>query len=504
MMQSNRWLQILIIQLVIIASAIIAGQVLSILAQFSNIILLFFMSWLLAFVLSPIVRTLTTRGLSKGMAVAVVYGVLALLVLLAGVLLVPAITQQIGLLIVNFEDYRRQLEVLVVDMQNTLVRDLGFTAVDLEEIYNSLAGQVQGVAFAVLQNTFSVLQSVATLAFQVVLVVLISFYFLIDGDRIGEAMINLLPPAWRDEIRLVALSVTKSFGGFIRGQLIFGLVYAILTAIVMMMPPFQLEFVVVASLVAGLCMLIPLIGNFLAFVPPMLVCLITPSKVDLWPWLLLALFVAQSIMMNVLGPRIMSSAIGIHPLFVMAALLIGGQIAGFWGALFGIPVAGALNLIGRPVMRRLRHQSPIYQEDVARSPTTGAFVTGPLAASFVDSIDAAEKAAHTRAAEVVVETQVSVPAQAPISSSPDSRAAVAGGTSPESPESPAPVAAQSLAPAPGNPIRAVPAAAYDDDDDFVAHRTPTLSARATRYLLTMGGRAFDWARERTQAKVPRN
>jgi hypothetical protein len=129
-------------------------------------------------------------------------------------------------------------------------------------------------------------------------------------------------------------------------------------------------------------MIIPLVGNFIAFVPPMLVVLV--QKPDQWIWVLGALFLMQTFVMNFVGPRIMSQAIGIHPLYVMAAMLIGGQIGGFWGALFGIPIAGVMNLVGRPIMRRIRHQSPLFQEASASELTTRAFVTGPLRDSLVE------------------------------------------------------------------------------------------------------------------------
>ncbi len=338
-MQNNRWLQALIVLLVIIASAWLAGQVWIFIIQFSNVILLFFLSWLLAFVLRPLARWLTARGLPFTLSVVVVYLGLAVAFTLGGFLLVLLISQQISDLIANFDSNVRQIAELVDAGQKILI-SWGVKEVDLNQFYSDLAGQVQGAALSVLQNTVSILQSVATLALQLILVFLLSFYFMKDGERIFGSLLNLMPPRWRDEVRLVALSVEKSFGGFIRGQLVFALVYAILTAIVMLLPPFQLNYILIASIVAGFCMIIPLIGNFLAFIPPMLVILVTPDKAPLWAWFLLALFIMQSIMMNFLGPRIMSNAIGIHPLYVMAAILVGGQVAGFWGALFGIPIAG--------------------------------------------------------------------------------------------------------------------------------------------------------------------
>ena len=451
-MQNNRWLQVLIVLLVIIASTWLAGQVWMFVIQFSNVILLFFLSWLLAFILKPLARWLTTRGLPFTLSVLVVYLALAVAISLAGFLLVPLISQQISDLIANFDSNVRQIAELVAAVQNTLL-SWGVQEVDLNQFYSDLAGQVQGAALSVLQNTVSILQSVATLALQLILVFLLSFYFMKDGERIFGSMLNLMPPRWRDEVRLVALSVEKSFGGFIRGQLVFAFVYAVLTAIVMLMPPFQLDYVLIAAIVAGFCMIIPLIGNFLAFIPPMLVILVTPDKTPLWAWFLLALFVMQSIMMNFLGPRIMSSAIGIHPLYVMAAILVGGQVAGFWGALFGIPIAGALNLIGRPLMRRIRHQMPIYQEGALAGVRTSSYLTGPLAVQMAEGAVAAPNAA--------------APADRP--------------TQPHA-------------------MLEIPL----DDDDLIIPRPPTLSARIVRRTMFVGSKAVSWLWTRTHAKADRH
>jgi len=89
-------------------------------------------------------------------------------------------------------------------------------------------------------------------------------------------------------------------------------------------------------------------------VPPILIILVTPNAAGNW-WILLAiLFVVQTLMMQVVSPRIMSQAVGMHPLFVVAALLAGLQVAGAWGALFGIPIAGVAQQVIGPYFARLR------------------------------------------------------------------------------------------------------------------------------------------------------
>ncbi|MEO6456968.1 MAG: AI-2E family transporter, partial [Chloroflexia bacterium] len=108
-MQNNRWLQALIVLLVIIASAWLAGQVWMFVIQFSNVILLFVLSWLLAFILRPLARWLTARGLPFTLSVAVVYLALAVAFTLVGFLLVPLISQQISDLIANFDSNVSQI-----------------------------------------------------------------------------------------------------------------------------------------------------------------------------------------------------------------------------------------------------------------------------------------------------------------------------------------------------------------------------------------------------------
>jgi hypothetical protein len=278
----------------------------------------------------------------------------------------------------------------------------------------------------------------------------------------------MMPPRWQDEVRLAALSVERSFGGFLRGQVVFALLYGIVTAVIMMIPPFQLDYVVIASIAAGICMIIPLIGGFIAYIPPVLVALITPDKP--W-WLLLAvLFVIQSIMINVLGPRIMSSAIGLHPIYVVAALLVGGQIAGIWGALFGIPIAGAINLIGRPLLRRIRTQTTLYQEPASRALPTSAFITGPLAASM----------AQLNRTEMLTQTDLPQP-------SAEGPTAVTTATT-----------STTVTRAAEEPARAAmsPADYFADveqDAEEMVRRSPTLSARAWSLGVLLGSRAVGWA-----------
>src|SRR3954469_4902205 len=104
-MQNNRWFQTLIILLVVIAATWLTAQVWGFVLQFSNILLLFFLSWLIAFILRPTARWLHKRGLPYTLAVAVVYLGLATILVIAGAALVPVISTQINQLNNNAGQY---------------------------------------------------------------------------------------------------------------------------------------------------------------------------------------------------------------------------------------------------------------------------------------------------------------------------------------------------------------------------------------------------------------
>jgi hypothetical protein len=170
----------------------------------------------------------------------------------------------------------------------------------------------------------------------------------------------------------------------------------------------------------------------------------------------------------------MSTAIGIHPIYVWAAILIGGQVAGIWGVLFGIPIAGAINLIGRPLMRRVRHQSALYKEGILPSATTASYLTGPLAASLAESKAQFEAAAAEAAAEQETQPHAQPQTQpAYLSNQAQSAPQQSQGTGRSS--QPQPVAA-------GVGASSQPLMLSDEDDDDLPYRpSPTLSAKALRW-----------------------
>jgi predicted PurR-regulated permease PerM len=157
----------------------------------------------------------------------------------------------------------------------------------------------------------------------------------IDRDAIMTFLFRLVPPSYAEEARLLQNSIARSFGGFLRGQAVLGITYfliALATSVVLGLP---LE--ALTSTASGVLMAIPFFGPFLAWAPPLVSAVIFKPEA-LLPALAI-MGIGWMVVMNVLQPRIMQGAVGIHPIVVLGSVLIGSRIAGIPGAIFGIPIA---------------------------------------------------------------------------------------------------------------------------------------------------------------------
>jgi predicted PurR-regulated permease PerM len=196
-----------------------------------------------------------------------------------------------------------------------------------------------------------------------VLIFMLSFYMVLDGDRLMESFIKRLPPAWHPDVRLLQKQVETSFGGFLRAQVIIALVYGVLTWLLLVLLG-QPNGLLIAVL-SGLIMLLPFVGPFLAVAPPAILVLLQSPSNDLLRnviILMAGLIIAQQVTMKLVAPMVMSANVGLHPLLMFAALLIGAQEAGVWGALFAAPVAAVLFTMVDVFFERFQRSSTLYPE----------------------------------------------------------------------------------------------------------------------------------------------
>jgi predicted PurR-regulated permease PerM len=319
---------------------IVVSQIATAFFFFGDVLLTFFLAWLLAFIISPIVTRFVDfiPRLPRALATVLVYSLVVLGLVVVVVLAAGALASSVGEFVTKLPDIKDHLPQILAPWQAWL-DSLGLGSIDLVAQAQAALANLDQILGALVDP----LQQIAVASLGVVgtmlIVFFLSIYMVLDRDKILAFLFRLVPPTYADEARLLQTSVSRSFGGFLRGQALMGAVYflvALGTNVLLGLPLAALT-----SVASGLLQMIPFFGPFVSWMPPVIVALALQPE-SLIPTIIL-MAAGWFLVMNVLQPRIMQDAVGIHPIVVLGSVLIGGRIAGIAGAIFGIPIAAVVS-----------------------------------------------------------------------------------------------------------------------------------------------------------------
>src|SRR6202521_5408452 len=266
------WLRALSILGCAIAAFYLVGLLWGIVQEFADIILLFFLAWLVAFVLEPVVRTLVEGHVPRLAAIGLTYLTLLVLVAAGVILLVAALTLQIVEVVRSLPVYVEQATAFLTNMQSTANEWLNShrspVLVDIGSALNpqELSKRADALGPPILSNVVGFATGAATLLAELLIMLILSFYFMVDGARLGESIITALPLRAQDDARFLVASIHHAFAGFLRGQMIQSLVGGVGTGLIMSV--LQVDYALLASVVAGLVLLIPFLGPVVAVALP--------------------------------------------------------------------------------------------------------------------------------------------------------------------------------------------------------------------------------------------
>ena len=335
--RERRWLVIFLVLGSAYFGFLLAELLLGFVGGFGSILLILFLAWLLAFVMSPLVAGLHRRlDLPRP---AVVVGAYLLALIVFGFVLFytgAAITQQVAELARNYPQTERDILATLAEWERGL--QFGRLQVDLTDLYAGAVSQLGRIGQDIVESAQEVAGVTVAALGGLFLIIVLSLYMLMDSQRILARLRAAVPRRYTDEAQLLERSVVRAFGGFLRAQLILAAIQAILVAVVGTL--FGIPYLFLWGTLSALAMLIPFFGPPLALVPPIVGAALFAGGVAI-P-VALILFVVQTVLVNWLQPRLMRGALGLHPILVLVGLLLGAQVAGVWGALFGIPVIAVI------------------------------------------------------------------------------------------------------------------------------------------------------------------
>lgn len=325
----------------VVLLGIIAFYALQVLQHLRTLFTILIGAVLFAYLVHPAITALRRR-LPLGAAVAIVYlGIVALLVV-AGLIVVPAIASDAQSLARDLPHFAADAQRIVTDPNDPLTARLPNGAREwLTELPTNLQANAAALLNATLSRAFPVLFSIVSIGALFVLIPVVSAYVMLEASALREGFVRLFAPTVRARVDAFISDVDGVIGGFIRGQVIVAAIVGSLVTILLLV--LHVPYAALIGLLAGVLDVIPYVGAVAGWLPAFGIAFF----VNGWSS---ALFVTVGIVAinqlegHLLAPVIVSRSVKLAPLAVLLALLAGGELAGIPGLLLAVPIAGIVRV----------------------------------------------------------------------------------------------------------------------------------------------------------------
>ncbi len=322
----------------------------------SGVILPFAAGLTLAYLLDPTATRLQKLGMSRLVASLLIVGLGGIVIFMALIALAPTLIGQSAQFLERLPSYVTKLQALLSQHGAELFArakpaldflGIGATPDGAEANLPSagdLVGQGARWAATLLGSLWQGGQAVLGIVSLLVITPVVAFYLLLDWPRLVAGLDNLAPINHREIVRDLAREMDSAMSGFIRGQslvcLFLGVWYGVGFTLA------GLHFGLLIGITAGVLSFIPYVGSLTGLILSVSVALVQG------PWSLLGVvlaiqFVGQFIEGNILTPRFVGEAVGLHPVWIMFALLAAGSLAGFTGLILAVPLAAIIGVLTR-------------------------------------------------------------------------------------------------------------------------------------------------------------
>ncbi|MGQ0446556.1 MAG: AI-2E family transporter [Beijerinckiaceae bacterium] len=344
---------------------------------FSGVLLPFAAAFALGYLLNPVVDRLERLGFNRLGATLFITVCFVLVLILIFIMIGPIVWRQLVSFIEALPAYVVKLEELISAETARLQRGYGGILIEkfglggdagaeLATATNDLVAEAAQWAASFLKSLLTGGEALINLISLLVVTPVVTFYMLLDWHKVIATINGLVPLRQRETVRTLARDIDIAIAGFLRGQalvcLFLGAWYGIGLSLI------GLNFGLLIGITAGILSFIPYVGSLSALALASAVAL-----VQSWPqWNLLAMslgvvFAGQFLEGNILSPKLVGESVGLHPVWLIFALLAFGKLFGFTGLITAVPFAATLGVIMRFAVRRYR-ESNLYTDTAGAGP----------------------------------------------------------------------------------------------------------------------------------------
>jgi predicted PurR-regulated permease PerM len=327
-----------------------------------NVLGMLFIALFLAVALGPIVELLVSHKIKRGFAILLTYLALLASVFGLGLLVVPPIVNGVN-------DFADNVPGYVQDLRNSKTfrkyDDKYDITPKLQEQANKLPTHLSDAASGLRSVTVGVFGAIV----QLVTILVMAFFLLLDGRKILAFAFREMGPDRGDRLEKIAEDVYKAVGGYVAGNILISVIAGISSYIVMRI--LGIPFAVPLAVLVAFFDLIPLVGSTIAGAVVAIVAAIVGFPGTLIAWVVF-LVIYQQVENNVIQPVVYRRTVQIHPLVVIVAVLIGGSLLGVLGALLAIPVAASVQIAVKEYWQYRREQRVVLPPPDGSAPEPAA------------------------------------------------------------------------------------------------------------------------------------
>lgn len=319
------------------------------------------LSALIAFLLNPLVKLMEKYKIPRGIGVLISYVLIVVILVFLGISILPDLIKQTTTFLSNLPSTMMQLTHNIEE----LMKSWNINTSILTDFKNTTNEYLIDIARNIpkwLESLINTIQGGFSTIIVLVLVPIITFYFIVDKEKILKNIYNLIPKRWKKDSYYLYKKINFAMKEFIISRALMAIFIGVATGIMLWL--FGIPFAIVIGIITAIMDIVPYVGPVIASAPALIFAFIKSPITFVWVALLSWLL--QWIEQNIVGPKLFSSSSGLHEVVILISIIIGGGIFGVWGMILSVPVVVIVKIFIEFSLMKIRGIEPKFTNDIEK------------------------------------------------------------------------------------------------------------------------------------------
>jgi len=333
---------ILVSRIIVLTGVLLA--VVFLFPYFRTVLVIFIVSWLLAILFGPVVDYFESVGIPRSLGVLLIILFFLIALGLSLGFLIPSLVRSI-------ESIISKIQAGTVSELRLRIEDFFAKYFNKPELADEVFNKANQYILRTLSGLLGTLKDVGSFITTAVIIPFVTFFLIKDSRKFKKAIVSQIPNRYFELSLNVMYKIGDQVSRYLRGQAIDALLVGILSTLGLLIINIFLHnpvpYFVLVGMIAGFANLIPYLGPVVGAIPALVIAIITnpPNLLMVLVWIVVMFIVVQIIDNTMISPLVVSRSVNMHPLTVVAAVLIGGKVGGPLGMLFAVPIVGIFKVM---------------------------------------------------------------------------------------------------------------------------------------------------------------